>query len=62
MTELEKALITIREECKKHTKCDECPLREQNVYDGEQCYMQNRAPQNYALYRDCNKYYRVFSD
>ena len=52
MTDLIKALRLIREECKSHTKCEECPLRNS---DNKHCVINNGAnPEDWRLVGDDN--------
>ena len=47
MTELEKALKFIRDECKSHSACKECPLR---TYSGGSCCIRDGAtPENWKF-------------
>lgn len=39
MTDLQKALITIRDECEKHDDCYACPLRTKTLYEQWTCVM-----------------------
>lgn len=52
MTDLEKALITIREECKGHDKCDSCPLRVPG--NPCECMLVRRTPSEWKLIVDEN--------
>lgn len=60
MTELEKALITIREECNKHSYCSDCPLRMMN--NQSDCYVRMHKPENYKLKCDNIEDDRIFAN
>lgn len=47
MTELEKALMVIRDECKKHEVCSECPLRTGN--NSNVCKVNDTTPEKWQL-------------
>lgn len=58
MTGLEQALITIRDECKKHAVCGDCPLRRRNVGELKNgnsiCEVKRDIPTNWILKKDKN--------
>ena len=49
MTDLEKALITIRGECKSHVNCEGCPLVIDDEPDMKECYLTHYTPDRYVL-------------
>ena len=53
MIDLEKALRVIREECRSHTRCEECPLRDS---DNRGCVIRNgQHPEDWRLVSDDNE-------
>jgi len=48
MVELEKALTTLREECRTHENCSGCPLV-MDIGDTKECYLTQYTPDRYRL-------------
>lgn len=49
---LEAALKTIREECEKHNRCQDCPLRISFKPGSYECYILNINPHKWLLSSD----------
>ena len=43
---LNEALKAIKEECEKHNRCKQCPLR---TYDGGSCCVTTKTPENWSI-------------